>query len=201
MNSVSQESESETVKKHAQAIRYMALPFASLRGSPLEDLIQEGSIALVLASRKWDPARGVKLWTFARKSVLGAFFRLVAKEAAEPCRLIELVSKSTEQLEFNAGDDRCSLDNGSEFLANVEATIADDVPTPEDLAAVKEDLAALKEDLEELSDIEREVLWSYFGEDRSLRETEAATGHSHGCVQRTFRGAIAKLRARAEGRA
>ena len=196
MNSASHES--ETITNHLQAIRYLAVPFARC-GIAFEDLIQEGQTALLVASRKWDPSRGVKLWTFARKFVYGAMVRFAVTESAEPCRLKPFKAKRCEtEYSYDSGDRYYAPDPW--LSAEADLTIETHDPSPEEVLSLKEDLSSLKEDLEELSDIEREVLWSYFGEDRSLRETEAATGHSHGCVQRTFRGAIAKLRARSEWR-
>lgn len=178
--------EEEIIRKHDHLIRYTAIPFVG-RGVTLDDLIQEGRLALIeIARDRWDESRGVKLWTYARRFVLGAMVRYLTQEIDEPCRDAEFVSGEVHEHE----DHRHSIDD-----------VAADTLTPEELVELDEDLTRLEEDLEALSADELQILWKRFGEDKSLRDVERETGHGHGCVLRTFHGAMEKLRDRMEARA
>lgn len=175
------ESESRLVQSHERLIRYTAIPFVG-HGIALEDLMQEGKIALLEAARRWDPSQGVKLWTYARKFVLGGIFRCVAREINEPSR--DLLAPAEENED---GD--------------VVARLLSEGPTPEEIAQLGEDLVILEEEIDALNEGERQVLWKVFGDDLTLRDIAVADGTHHSTPQRIYRGAIEKLRNRMEARA
>jgi RNA polymerase sigma-B factor len=62
------------VELHLNVVRYLAAKFAN-RGEPLEDLIQVGSIGLLKAIERFDPARGVEFITYAMPTILGEIRR------------------------------------------------------------------------------------------------------------------------------
>lgn len=65
--------EEALIKQHERLIRSTALSATRLGVfEPLDDLIQEGRIALLLAMRRWDPNQGSCVWTHARLAVVGA---------------------------------------------------------------------------------------------------------------------------------
>ena len=79
------------------------------RGEPLEDLVQVGSIGLVLALKRFDPERGVPFKSFAIPTVVGEIrrhFRDRAWALHVPRGLKELslrLSRTTEQLTSELG--------------------------------------------------------------------------------------------------
>lgn len=60
-------------------IRCMALRFTTNQ-SQLEDLMQVGRIELLKASRRFDPTKGAKLFTYAYLGIRGAMSRYVLNE-------------------------------------------------------------------------------------------------------------------------
>jgi len=181
------ETEEEILEKHERLIRSRALRYFAGHGVPLEDLLQEGRIALIGAARRWDSSHGAALWTYARKFVLGAMFRLVEREINEP-------SKDLDEADVAEGD---------EFAAQTSSAQLQSVdPTPEEIAEMGEDLAILEQEIDRaLSDDERRVLWQLYGECETSRDAAESLGTSHGFVTRTKLNALEKLRARMAVRA
>lgn len=162
------QNETEILKTHESWIRYMALPFAR-RGVMMSDLVQEGRIALLAASRSWREDGGAKLQTYARKFVLGALFRFTTKESVQ-------------------ASDGPSADE----LSNED-------PTPEDALALEECLSVVVVAISSLSEGEKEVLDLHFREGLDLNEISRQYGHtSHVGVQRIYHRAVDKLRTRVE---
>lgn len=79
---MSKSDEETIVREHEQRIRFTALPFLR-HGVSIDDLMQEGRLALILASRNWKADRGASIWTYARRFVLGAMFSTVGKALTE----------------------------------------------------------------------------------------------------------------------
>lgn len=77
------DEEQAVIRAHDGRIRVAALPFLRL-GASMDDLIQEGRIALLLAMRKWQPDRGATIWTYARRFVIGAMFSTVGQILSAP---------------------------------------------------------------------------------------------------------------------
>lgn len=66
------------LKKHEKLIRNLAGRFSKM-GVGVEDLAQEGRMALLQALEDWDSTRSA-LWTYARRRVLGVMIDAVTKE-------------------------------------------------------------------------------------------------------------------------
>lgn len=64
----------ELVKLHLPLVRYFARRYAG-RGEPLDDLVQVGSIGLIKAIDRFEPARGLEFTTYASPTVLGEIRR------------------------------------------------------------------------------------------------------------------------------
>src|SRR5205085_3985077 len=62
------------IESHLPLVRSIARRYAG-QGESLEDLVQVGSVALVRASDRFDPARGVAFATFAAPAVEGEIRR------------------------------------------------------------------------------------------------------------------------------
>ena len=54
------EARNELIERHLPLVRAVARRFTD-RGEPLEDLVQVGSVGLIKAVDRFDPARGVTL--------------------------------------------------------------------------------------------------------------------------------------------
>ena len=60
----------QLIESQLPLVRSIARRFAQ-RGEPLEDLVQVGTIGLIKAVDRWDPARGTKLSTVAAPAIEG----------------------------------------------------------------------------------------------------------------------------------
>lgn len=185
------DSESEIIRKHDRLIRYRAIPFVG-HGVDVQDLIQEGRIALLEAARKFDESHGASLWTYARKFVLGAMFKCVSREIVEPSR--DLASR------HDGDDEELPLYGGATGPENLEFALASGTPSPEEIVELEEDLAILEEEVATLSEAEKSVLWKVFGEEKSLRDVAVESGCHHCTPQRVYHGAMQKLRHQMEAR-
>lgn len=72
--------EATLIQKHERLIRCLANQFRG-KGVPLDDLLQEGRLALWLASKKWLGLRGASVWTYARRDVFASMLRLATEDA------------------------------------------------------------------------------------------------------------------------
>lgn len=59
----------EILAEHTSRVRDLVYRF---HPNEHDDLVQEGLMALLRVAARWDPARGIRLWTYARPRVLGA---------------------------------------------------------------------------------------------------------------------------------
>jgi RNA polymerase sigma-B factor len=64
----------ELVSAHMPLVRYLARRFAG-RGEPSDDLVQIGTIGLLQAIDRFEPARGLEFSTFATPNIVGEIKR------------------------------------------------------------------------------------------------------------------------------
>jgi RNA polymerase sigma-B factor len=62
------------VEQHLPLVRHFARRYAG-RGEPMDDLLQAGSVGLVKAVDRFDPARGLEFSTYAAPTILGEIRR------------------------------------------------------------------------------------------------------------------------------
>jgi RNA polymerase sigma-B factor len=89
------------VERHLPLVRNLALRYAG-RGEPLDDLVQVGSIGLLLAIERFDTERGVQFTTYAVPTIVGEIqrhFRDRAWALHVPRRLKELSTRLTRTVE------------------------------------------------------------------------------------------------------
>ncbi len=89
------------LEQHLPLVRGLAMRYVG-RGEPLEDLVQVGSIGLLLAIDRFDPGRGVKFTTYAVPTIVGEiqrYFRDKAWALHVPRRLKELSLRLTRTIE------------------------------------------------------------------------------------------------------
>jgi RNA polymerase sigma-B factor len=99
-------SRDQLVDKYLPLVRSIASRYAG-RGEPLEDLVQVGSIGLVLAIERFDVDRGVKFTTYAVPTIVGEIqrhFRDRAWAIHVPRRMKELSLKLTRAIESLTAD-------------------------------------------------------------------------------------------------
>ena len=99
-------SRDQLVDKYLPLVRSIASRYAG-RGEPLEDLVQVGSIGLVLAIERFDVDRGVKFTTYAVPTIVGEIqrhFRDRAWAIHVPRRMKELSLKLTRAIEALTAD-------------------------------------------------------------------------------------------------
>ena len=96
------------LERHLPLVRALASRYAG-RGEPIDDLVQVGSIGLVLALKRFDTARGVPFKSFAIPTIVGEIrrhFRDRAWALHVPRGLKELslrVTRTAEQLTAELG--------------------------------------------------------------------------------------------------
>lgn len=77
---VESESADTIIANHDSLIRHLAVRFVG-SGVSIDDLMQEGRIALWQAEKKW--RRESSLWTYARRAVFAAMLRCASEHVAE----------------------------------------------------------------------------------------------------------------------
>ncbi len=158
-----QVSDASLIKNHARLVRHLARKYSN--GSNIDDLEQEGYVALLEARRTW--LEESQFWTYARRFVLGAMVRHTTSEGEEPRPI---------------GDDR--------QLFEIESSD----PSPYALLELAEGVSRLSASMIHLSEIERRIIRMHVGDDRSLANIARELGMSSDKVERTYRGALEKLR-------
>jgi RNA polymerase sigma-B factor len=96
----------QIVEQYMPLVRKIASRYAG-RGEPLEDLVQVGSIGLVLAIERFDMERGVKFTTYAVPTIVGEIqrhFRDRAWAVHVPRRMKELSLKLARTIEAATAD-------------------------------------------------------------------------------------------------
>ncbi len=90
-----QDARDQLIVNHLNLVRFLAAKFAN-RGEPLEDLVQVGTIGLIKAIDRFEPARGLEFTTYATPTILGEIkrhFRDKGWSVRVPRRLQELSAK------------------------------------------------------------------------------------------------------------
>lgn len=90
-----EEAREQLVVSHLNLVRFLASKFKN-RGEPLDDLMQVGTIGLIKAIDRFDPARGLEFTTFATPTIMGEIkrhFRDKGWSVRVPRRLQELSAK------------------------------------------------------------------------------------------------------------
>ena len=90
-----EEAREQLIVSHLNLVRFLASKFKN-RGEPVEDLMQVGTIGLIKAIDRFDPARGLEFTTFATPTIMGEIkrhFRDKGWSVRVPRRLQELSAK------------------------------------------------------------------------------------------------------------
>ncbi len=157
----------ELVRSHLPLVRAVARRYGD-RGEDLEELVQVGSLALVKASGRFDPDRGVAFASFATPAVEGGIRRHLRDRRGRANRV-------------------ASDPPGAGDLA--------DAPTGDlDAADESEFRLLLADGLRVLDERERRIVFLRFHADMTERQIASSIGISQAHVSRLLEGALAKLR-------
>jgi RNA polymerase sigma factor (sigma-70 family) len=142
-------------------------------GLTREDLVSAGCYGLLLAARKFDPARGVAFGVFARTHVHGALMREIQTAMKASGIGVEEVLAGSEEVEPDSLPDERA------------GRLADSAET-----------AQVRELMEfNLTERERLLVTLYYYEELTLAEIAAVVDESESAVSRALNGAILQLRA------
>ncbi|HEY6395457.1 MAG TPA: sigma-70 family RNA polymerase sigma factor, partial [Candidatus Binataceae bacterium] len=142
-------------------------------GLTREDLVSAGCFGLLLAARRFDPARGVAFGVFARSHVHGALMQ-----------------------EINAAMRAAGVGNDEVLVSGAEDIEPDSLPDERGSSAPDSAETAEVRELMEylLTQHERLVLTLYFFEELTLAEVAAVVDGSESAVARTIKSALKKLK-------
>ena len=209
----------QLIEAYLPLVRSLAQRFAD-RGEQLDDLVQVGSIGLIKAVDRFEPARG-DLAAFAVPTIVGEIRRhlrdrgtliRVPRRQQETTlrlgrarrRLTRRLQRAPTQLELVAAGEVTTSDLAE--AARVRGVrsplaLADDVPTltADDAFHTSEDRVAVTVGMRRLHQRERQALRCRYFEDMSQAEVAAALGISQTHASRLLASGLAKLRANLDG--
>ncbi len=213
----------ELVKAHLPLVRAIAKKTIHFSRLPLEDLIQEGTVGLIIAAGKFDPDRGTKFSSYATFWIKQAMFKAISEQShcvKIPVYVQETLSKfnklkreqptaTNEQiarqmnLAPNKIEDFLGAYNKPVSLNNDEVNMADLIADDSANFIKVIELENLKNDLtcviETLKEREQEVIKMRFGLDDTETYTLEQIGSRYGvtkeCIRQTEMRALNKMRA------
>jgi RNA polymerase sigma-B factor len=209
-------SREDTIEAHLPLVRSIARRYIHT-GEPLEDLIQAGTIGLIKAVDRFDPARDRDLAALARPSIEGEIRHHLRDGAAGPhvsrtdrelaARLRTLTTELTARLRRAPTLAELAEAAGVEevlaarALAAADATRTVALPSDDAGAPARADTEAaearvlLDAGWDVLDEREQRLLELRYREDRSQSEIARELGLSQAHVSRLLRAALERLRA------
>jgi RNA polymerase sigma-B factor len=209
----------ELIDSHLPLVRAVARRYAG-RGEELDDLVQAGSVALVRASDRYDPDRGVTFTTFATPAIEGEIRRHL-RERTRSLKLPRDMQQMSSSARRSQGElavalgrfpttEELAAEMGAE-LPEVERALAaarasdpvavapgdDAIESPDSAEplAGSDDRLLIADGLRVLDQRERRIVFLRFHADMTERQIGRALGISQAHVSRLLDGALAKLRA------
>jgi len=179
-----------------------------MRGKPdhveIEDLIQEGYVALLEASRSFDPASGTKLWSYAQHRVRGAMIdflrrdgeRILSRRRRKIWRAIHSASQrlgrkpTSDELADELGLTQVQLDTMRRRVHEAEPPM----PTPFDVVVEREAAERIRHAMDHLTARQRDDVSNYYGHGRTLQEIAEDVGLSESAVSMSLSKARMRLR-------
>jgi RNA polymerase sigma-B factor len=205
------------IESHLPLVRAIARRYAG-QGESLEDLVQVGSVALVRASDRFDPARGVAFATFAAPAVEGEIRRHLAERSGS-VRIPRELRRMTGQLERSRARLAATLGRAPTVheLATALGVEQEDIEraleaerarepsraTPDEAVEAAADAESLEstddrlllaEGSHVLDERERRVVFLRFHADMTEREIARTLRMSQSQVSRLLARALSKLR-------
>ena len=188
------------------------------RGAEHDDLVQAGSIGLLNAIERYDPARGGEFAAFAVPTVAGEMKRHLRDRTAAvrlPRRLQEAGTRlpsAREELQARLGRQPSATELGDSLGISAEEVAQIDSATtmPVDETALggvgdgldgSDDRMVLAGAFEVLDETDRRIVYLRFVRELSRRQTAQEIGISEAALARRTETALARLRGALEGRA
>ena len=206
---------SELIERHLGLVASVARRYQG-GAEPLEDLVQVGTIGLIKAVDRFDPARGTELSTFAVPLIEGEIRhhlrdRVPLVRAPRPVRELGARirraadayaarhGRAPTALELAAAlgvgeDDVAAALAGSAGAAGVPLADGAEAAAPDDGFAASEHRLLLAQGWRRLEPRERRILELRFFEDRSQAEIGRAVGLSQAQVSRLIAATLERLR-------
>jgi RNA polymerase sigma-B factor len=192
------------------------------RGEHLEDLVQVGTIGLIKAVDRYEPARGVELTAFAVPNIVGEIKRHL-RDRCDPIRVPRRYQETsarmrstrrqlTAQLQRNPTDTELAAAANLDERELAEAVRAEQARSPLSLANegasvsadeifhASEDRLLISRGLRSLHRYERLALRYRYFDDLSQQEIAARLGISQTQTSRLIASGLAKLRDDFEGK-
>jgi RNA polymerase sigma factor for flagellar operon FliA len=218
----------QLIREHLPAVRRQALALQVKlpSGVELDDLVQAGTLGLLDAMRRYDPAAGVTFATFASQRIRGAMIdelrtrdwlpRSVRRRAREMDasvrRLEQRLGRAPEEREI-AGDMGIGLneyhsllaDTNNGYLLPFEEVVAERGEPEDDAEPAASPMGRLldaehrerlKAAIEALPEREKLMITLYYQEDLNLKEIGAVMGVSESRVCQLHSQAVSRMRAR-----
>ncbi len=209
----------DTVLAHMGLVRAIAARFTG-RGTDLEDLVQIGTVGLIRAAEKFDPAFGTKFSTYAVPQILGELkqhfrddgpvkvsrsYRKTAADIAAYTKefqnthgrspTLSEISAALQTEREKVAEIICSAKSVLSFSAPIpggDSTLAECVPAPETLLETTE-ILDLHRALKTLSSRERKLIFLRYIKEKSQRETGISLGVSQVQVSRLEKNILHKM--------
>ena len=204
------------IESHLPLVRAIARRYAG-RGETLDDLVQVGAVALIRASDRFDPDRGVSFAAFATPAVEGEIRRHLGDQSGSlriPRQLRQMTGQlarsrsqlaaslgrvpSVDELATALGVERADVERALEAERARDPFPAGSVdaaegPDSESLKAT-DDRLLLETSTQVLDERERQIVFLRFHADLTEREIAEEVGISQAHVSRSLTKALAKLR-------
>lgn len=211
-------SRERLIASHLPLVKSIARRYVG-KGEELDDLVQVGSLALIKASDRFDPARGVAFASFAAPVIEGEI-RHHLRDRTAPVRVpreleqirarlrgrgAELRSKlgrapTTEELAAALGVKESEIDRAltAERVRDSVSVSSElpEAPLPADGGALtpSDDRLLLASSMRSLDERERQIVFLRFHADMTERQIAGEVGLSQAHVSRLLKGALTKLR-------
>jgi RNA polymerase sigma-B factor len=211
-------SREQLIEAHLPLVRSIAQRYSG-HGEDLDDIVQVGAIALVKASKRFDPDRGVTFGTFAAPAIEGEIQRHL-RDRAHPVRIPRDLHRMSRQLRRYERElsgklgrpptlpelaDALGVEERDVKRALDSQHAREAAPLPEDGAldldgaaeahAETNDRVDLEASLRALDKRERRIVFLRFHGDLTVRQIANEIGLSQAHVSRLLAGALEKLRA------
>jgi len=209
------------IESHLPLVRSLARRYTGL-GVELDDLVQVGSVGLIKATDRFDPARGVAFATFATPTIEGEI-RHHLRDRSSSLRVPRQLQQVSRSIHRRQGELAVRLGRSptvpelAEALHTDEATVEralaaeaalkplpltegegpEAAVTPE-ASATSDDRLTLASTIRALDERERQIVYLRFHADQTERQIAQQLGISQAHVSRLLGAALAKLRASIE---
>ena len=217
-----EEARDQLIVSHLNLVRFLASKFKN-RGEPLDDLVQVGTIGLIKAIDRFDPARGLEFTTFATPTIMGEIkrhFRDKGWSVRVPRRLQELSAKvnqttddltrelqrppsvaevaerlgaSVDAMESSSAYSSVPLEGAGQNADDDAPSIIDHYATEDDDLAASDDRIVIEDAMSEFTPREQEIVNMRFQQGMTQVEIAQKLGISQVQVSRMLRKVLKQV--------